>query len=65
MTNSSKNLPGTFTAQKKDGSIYYRSSFTYKNKHISLGSYGTQEEAHSAYLEAGKIVNDNSISIIN
>lgn len=65
MTNSFKNLPGTFVAHKKDGTIYYRSSFTYKNKHISLGSYETQEEAHAAYLEAGNIINNNSISIIN
>ena len=65
MIHSHKNLPGTFTAQKKDGTIYYRSSFTYKNKHISLGSYSKQEEAHAAYLEAGKIVANFDISIMN
>lgn len=43
---------GVFTAQKKDGSIYYRSSLTYNRKHISLGSYSTPNEAHNAYLEA-------------
>ena len=44
-------LPGAFKAQKKDGTIYYRSSITYKNKHISLGSFKTEEEASGAYLE--------------
>jgi len=65
LTDSPKNLPGTFTARKKDGSIYYRSSFTYKNKHISLGSFENCEMAHEAYLEAGRIIADNDISIIN
>lgn len=65
MTNSSKNLPGTFIAQKKDGTVYYRSSFTYKNKHISLGSYDTAADAHAAYLEAGHLVADSESSIIN
>ena len=44
--------PGVFLAKKKDGSIYYRSSFTYKSKHISLGSFSTEKLAHKAYLEA-------------
>ncbi len=65
MTDLSKNLPGTFIAQKKDGSIYYRASFTYKNKHISLGSFDTQDMAHAAYMEAGKIISDYDISIVN
>ena len=43
---------GVFQAAKKDGSIYYRASFTFQNKHISLGSYSTQEMAHNAYKEA-------------
>lgn len=46
------NLPGVFRATKKNGDIYYRSSFTYKNKHISLGSFADETAAHSAYLEA-------------
>lgn len=45
-------LPGAFKAQKKDGTVYYRSSITYKNKHISLGSYDSEENASAAYLEA-------------
>lgn len=65
MTNSNKNLPGTYTAQKKDGTIYYRSSFTYKNKHISLGSFDIPEAAHAAYMEAGRIIENSDMSIIN
>lgn len=44
--------PGVYLTQKKNGSIYYRSSITYKNKHISLGSFSSEEQAHQAYNEA-------------
>ncbi len=58
MKSSSKpNLPGVFSAKKKDGTYYYRSSITYHSKHISLGSYLIAEEAHIAYLAASKILN--------
>ncbi|WP_310603756.1 hypothetical protein [Anaerosporobacter sp.] len=56
-------LPGVYQATKKDGTIYYRTSFTYKNKHISLGSYPTPEESHNAYLEAITITKDLSITL--
>ncbi len=49
-------LPGTSKATKKDGGIYYRSSITYRSKHISLGSYSTEEEAHATYLEAWELL---------
>lgn len=42
---------GVFIAYKKDGTAYYRSSMTYKQKHISLGSFNTEDEAHNCYLE--------------
>lgn len=48
-------LPGAHRATKKDGTLYYRASITYKNKHISLGSYETSEEAHACYLVARSI----------
>lgn len=54
------NLSGVFTAKKKDGSLYYRSSITYRAKHISLGSYPTQEQAHQAYVTASHILTDGS-----
>lgn len=50
-------LTGVFKATKKDGTVYYRSSFTYRNKHISLGSFPTEWDAHTAYQEASNIMN--------
>lgn len=44
--------PGVYQTTKKDGSTYYRSSITFKNKHISLGSFDTRKEASKAYTEA-------------
>lgn len=41
---------GVSVAKKKNGEIYYRSSVTYENKHISLGSFPTYESANEAYL---------------
>lgn len=58
-------LPGSFQAQKKDGTIYFRSSITYKNKHISLGSFSTEEEAHNAYLEAGNLLTIAELTLDN
>lgn len=55
-------LAGVYTAQKKDGQIYYRSSITYRNKHISLGSFDTAEKAHKAYLCAGQILENTNIA---
>ena len=54
-----KMLSGCYFAQKKDGSNYYRSSITYKNKHISLGSFSTEKEAHHAYLYAQKLLSSD------
>ena len=56
-------LAGSFQAKKKDGTIYYRSSITYKNKHISLGSFPTEKEAHTAYLQAGTLTTNTSLTI--
>lgn len=43
-------LKGVTKALKKDQTIYYRSSITYSGKHISLGSFDSEEQAHQAYL---------------
>ena len=58
-----KNLPGVFTAQKKDGSTYYRSSITFQKKHISLGGYPSAYMAYAAYLEGSSLLNDASLTL--
>lgn len=50
-------LKGVYKTKKKNGDISYRSSLTYKNKHISLGSFSTEKKAHEAYKEALRLVN--------
>jgi len=45
-------VKGVYLAQKKSGEVYYRASFTYKNKHISLGSFNNETDANTAYLYA-------------
>ncbi len=43
---------GVYKSVKKSGAVYYRSSFTFRQKHISLGSFRTEKKAHQAYLDA-------------
>ena len=54
---------GVYQSTKKDGTIYYRSSITYKNKHISLGSYNTEALAHTAYTEARDLLSQKQQTI--
>ena len=56
-------LPGVYATKKKNGSIYYRSSITYRKKHISLGSFDQEEKAHNAYKEASFLLNHQEISL--
>lgn len=49
-------MPGVFTAKKKDGTTYYRASMTYKNKHISLGSFDSSDMANKCYRLGKEIV---------
>lgn len=56
-------LPGAYLAFKKDGTAYYRSSITFQNKHISLGSFLSEEHAHQAYQEATRLLSDFSTTI--
>ena len=51
---------GIYISTKKDGSIYYRVSLTYRNKHISLGSFTDKEHASHAYREAKAILSDSA-----
>lgn len=56
-------LPGVTKSKKKDGTIYFRSSFSINSKHISLGSYSTEEAAHQAYTEALDIMKNNKYTL--
>lgn len=55
-TRDTTTYAGVTTSYKKDGSLYYRASFTYKSKHISLGSFDNPTDAHRAYLSANLLV---------
>lgn len=59
----SQSYPGVYKAQKKDGSTYYRASITYKQKHISLGSYPSASMACAAYLEASSVLSSKELSL--
>ena len=54
-------LAGVYLAKKKDGSVYYRASIHFKNKHISLGSYASEDDANTAYIEAGRLLSPKGI----
>lgn len=56
VTNGETMLTGVYIATKKDGTTYCRSNITYRSKHISLGSFDTEEEAHKAYLTANALL---------
>ena len=60
-------LPGTYLNKKKDGSPLYRASITHAGKHISLGSFPSEETAHLAYLEAGRLLSgkDSTAAMLN
>ncbi len=47
---------GVYRSISSSGEYYYRSSITYKGKHISLGSYHISEEANQAYRLAGEVL---------
>ena len=56
---------GVYSAKKKNGTTYYRSNITRGGKHISLGSFPTEDAAHRAYLEAIHIFDDDSVNLLN
>ena len=51
---------GVYKTYKKDGSVYYRVSITYKNKHISIASYDDEALAAKAYTIAYDILTGKS-----
>ena len=56
---------GVFMAKKKNGDIYYRCSITRGGKKVSLGSYGTEDEAAAAYHAAVRLYDDYGITLLN
>ncbi|MBO5291586.1 MAG: hypothetical protein J6B10_00155 [Lachnospiraceae bacterium] len=60
---SKEQLPGVYPAQKKNGTVYYRSSITYRGRHISLGSYPTADDAHLAYRDADHLLHCASLTL--
>ena len=56
-------LSGVYTAKRKDGTTYFRASLTYRNKHISLGSYDQEQEAHETYLCGLQLLRDSSCTL--
>ncbi len=56
---------GVYITHKKDNTEYYRVSITYKNKHISLGSFDDIKKASNVYYEALSIIDENSSHGIN
>lgn len=56
-------LAGVYPHTQKDGTMIYRAGIHYKNKHISLGSYDTQQDANTAYTEAGQILRNPDFSL--
>lgn len=57
-------LKGVYPARKKDGTLYFRASLTYRHKHISLGSFADARTAHHAYLEGQSLLADSDISLL-
>lgn len=52
----SKHYEGVYSSVRKNGQVYFRSSLTYRRKHISLGSFVCPEAAHEAYLEGLRLL---------
>ncbi len=56
----SGHMEGVYQTTKKNGEIYYRSSLTYRRRHISLGSYNDALLAHLAYRTASRLIAEDS-----
>lgn len=56
-------LPGIATAYHTDGTIYYRASVTYNNKHISLGSYEDPVTGYNAYKQASLLLKSSHMTV--
>ena len=56
---------GVYSATKIDKTQYFRASITFKNKHISLGSFDDVKLAALAYTEADRILHDINTAYID
>ncbi len=56
-------LPGVYRTKKKNGQTYYRSSVTFRGKHISLGSFSSEKKASRCYEEARQLIVKKDIGI--
>ncbi|MBR3306677.1 MAG: hypothetical protein IKI75_05430 [Lachnospiraceae bacterium] len=56
---------GVFTSKRKDGTVFYRSSITFRRKHISLGSFEDSESAHRAYTQARLLLRDMNVGVLD
>ena len=54
--NKKKQYPGVYQTVLSDGTASYRSSITFRQKHIALGSFSTAPAAHRAYLYARRVL---------
>ena len=61
--NEMSDKTGVYIDKLKNGNDNYRASFTYNQKHISLGSYNSMNEANRAYLYAKELFSNKDISI--
>lgn len=58
-------LQGVYIAYRKDKTPYYRASIHYNGKHVSIGSFDTENEAHNAYKEASQLYKSDEVTIDN
>ncbi|MDE5891656.1 MAG: hypothetical protein K2H45_01900, partial [Acetatifactor sp.] len=56
----SGHMEGVYQTTKKNGEVYYRSSLTYRRRHISLGSYRDALLAQRAYSTASRLIASDS-----
>ncbi|SDB07903.1 hypothetical protein SAMN02910298_00280 [Pseudobutyrivibrio sp. YE44] len=57
--------PGVYPAKRKNGTTYYRGNITYNGKHISIGSFDSEEECNLAYKEAWDILSSKEITLLS
>ncbi len=48
-------MAGVYPTKRKNGETSYRSSFTFRGRHISLGSFPSEKAAHACYRDALRV----------